>query len=290
VYWAQGKYATAEEEFKKAYASLDFHRPLNEDSFDREYLRAACLYRMRPRPETLDYPPQLLMAYTNNPSHPFPWRGDEQQLQQATSILGALVHERPDEPKYQYLLAQCLCVRSAELQLTGGFVDIDEGIRLLRKLIANQPDVANNRFSLGSSLAGMAKLAPRFDRSKLSLVQHRLTEIETLLDEVVREHPEVVAFAETLARVDWHLGDGSDSRRTRLMRSLKLFQMLEARHPEQDRFHLWHALLLLTQAQINAITEDREKAPEGVATAIKILESIKDSPVDTSTVLRKARE
>jgi len=91
VYWAQGKYTTAGEEYK-----------------------------------------QLLMAYTNNPSHPFPWRGDEQQLQHATTLLRNLVQERPDEPKYQYLLAQCLCEQSAELQLMGEFVDIDERIELLR--------------------------------------------------------------------------------------------------------------------------------------------------------------
>jgi serine/threonine protein kinase len=290
VSWFQNKCSSAKEAYLQAYHLLQTRPAANEDPLERDYLKAACLYHMRPRPQTGSYPPQLLMAYTPNRELRFPWSGDEQKLDEAITILRALVQQRPDEPKYAFLLAQCLCARSAERQVLGEFVNIDEGIELLRHLVATQTEVANYRFALGTALAGVNINGPRFDHTHLDLIRQRLWEAEGLLYTVALEHPEVVEFSEALGRVDWQLSIGNESPRTRLIRAQTLFDVLDSRNPDQTRFGLWRALLLINHGLLNSTADDREKAPGRLALAIDILRSLDEPVIDVTHLLRIAKE
>lgn len=295
VYWNQGNYQAAVQACDQAFASLLEVTATETDSNietapEQQYLRAAILYRQRPRPLTGVLPPELVMAYAQQQPDAVQWQGSEQCLQDATTILRQLSQQFPEEPKFQFLLAKCLCEQSAERQLLGEFIDVSEGVQLLRNLVARYPAVANYRFSLGAALASINVSGPRFDQSNLKRIESQLWEAEDNLYSVVTEHPEILDFAETLARIDWQLGSEIELRRTRLTRSQKLFSALEIRHPDAFRFRLWRALVSIAEARFNDTAEDREKSPQLIAQAIKLIESVPATLIDSSDVLQNAKK
>jgi len=289
VYWDQGNYQAAMQACEQAFASL-LEVTTPESDPELQYLRAAILYRQRPRPLTGDLPPELVMAFAQQRPDAVQWQGTEQCLQDATTILRQLCQQFSEEPKYQFLLAQCLCGQSAERQLLGEFIDVSEGVELLRNLVARYPTVANYRFSLGAALASINVSGPRFDQSNLERIESQLWDAEFYLYSVVTEHPEILDFAETLARIDWQLGSEIELRRTRLTRSQKLFSALEIRHPNAHRFRLWRALVSIAEARFRGNAEDREKAPQLVAQAIELIESVPATLIDSSNVLQNAKK
>lgn len=295
VYWDQGNYQATMLACDQASASLQEvaakkSAPEIETDPERQYLRAAILYRRRPRPLTGVFPPELVMAYAQQRPDAVQWRGSEQCLQDATAILRRLARQNLEEPKYQFLLAQCLCKQSAERQLLGEFVDVSEGLELLRDLVARYPEVANYRFSLGEALASINVSGPQFDKCMLKKIERQLWDAEFNLYSAVTEHPEILDFAETLARIDWQLGSEIRLRRTRLTRSQKLFNALEIRHPNAPRFRMWRALVLLDEARFNENDEDRKNAPQLIAQAIELIESVPATVIDTSNVLQNAKK
>jgi len=295
VYWHQGNYQAAMQACDQAFASLQEvaakkSDPDIETDREQQYLRAAILYRRRPRPLTGVLPPELVMACAQQRPDAVQWQGSEQCLQDATTILRQLSRQLPEEPKYQFLLAQCLCEQSAERQLLGEFIDVSEGLELLRDLVAKYPTVANYRFLLGEALASINVSGPQFDQHNLKRIDLQLWDAEFYLYSAVTEHPEILDFAETLARIDWQLGSEIRLRRTRLTRSQKLFNALEIRHPNAPRFRMWRALVLLAEARFNENDEDRENSPQLIAQAIELIGSVPATLIDTSIVLQNAKK
>jgi len=256
VYWAMGRPMRALDNYREAIACLDAMPIEFRDLPEASLASAASYYRLRKRPVSTRIPTWLIMRYRDR-ADAIAWAGDDVALKKATETMRKLLEEDPEDPRYRYMLALYLREEDRDLRPHSQLTQNEQqAVAILEALSRQFPDVTEYRYQLGLTYADVNAFVPDLTSDQLQIVEQRLRLAEELLAEVVKEHPNILEYVESMTSTYHKLGEflklhDLPGRRTRLLCAEQCAIALEQRYPEVREYQAWRASIQISMAEVD---------------------------------------
>lgn len=212
-------------------------------------------------------------------------------LEKALDLLSALLvqSQETEHPEYQYLMALCHRKRAHDFRSP----DTSKAIEILEGLVARFPGMTEYKYELSDTYASIDMRRLR-DVNQQEVIQ-RLQKAVALAESLVREHPNIPDYAQSLAHINHRFGTAllrsknsilADQSQHFLSESISRYRSaielqgaLVKRFPDNIPYRLWLAKMQESMSDGLLQAQQFEEAVAQVESSINILEeALQQSP------------
>lgn len=176
-------------------------------------------------------------------------RPDEQRsfLTQAVALLEELAQQRPDESRYQHLLALCYLEGAPlrESQGAGPRGGADHAIAILEDLVKAKPDMPDYAYDLSEAYARMHVPRPPIGPEDQQMAEEHFRKAAAILDKLVAQHPNLPEYLTAQAHIYHKLGaffrqtDRFSEADQSLRKAIAIQSSLVAQFPNAPYHRVW---------------------------------------------------
>jgi serine/threonine protein kinase len=212
--------------------------------------------------------------------------GDEEHLRHAITILEGLIEEQHGGADCRHLLACCyrdLPVTRQDSSPQSAFGSADKAIEILRKLVADFPDVPDYRFDLSKTYGKLDLRGRPLDANLCDVMEERLQQSLAISEKLVAENPNVPEYAASHVQTLYTLSEvlrrasRSGGAEATLRKALAVQSSLAEQFPKANAYIVWKTILQDSLAKLlsdhGRMQEARALLESAVAALHQLLQS-----------------